>query len=272
LAFGLFSKRVRVELIDDATGETIARVRMTLDELPDSFLEHTTLEAGGASWSVSSADPPMKRRIAETMRLKVRLRPIETIDPGELLYSLPTISDDIAPSDGAMADGSETSLREDDWRQIECVSRALETEIDAELADIQAVHENAREGIGFRAIHVRRRIPEPLGAAAIGLADLERRFGRPSSDLRLHDSGRRIDGGLCYDLGGGWTLYGLAGADGVAVLAVAPAGGAPAPSPVEALAALCRDHGLLLVDWCRCLKAEPGSAAFPAVFSHGSSA
>jgi len=149
----IFEKRIRVTLIDDVTSESMGTSKHALSDLPDSFLQSTTMELGEKSWLVVSADPPFKRQYAESKTLTLRLRPIETLDVQELLYLLPTISDDLAVSVGSMADGSEAILSEDDWRQIELVSRGLETEIHQEIGDIKAICQQARQGPGFSQIH-----------------------------------------------------------------------------------------------------------------------
>ncbi len=266
----LFEKRIKVTLVDEATGAVRGTRRIALSELPDSFLEATTLELGRETWSVVEADPPFKRLYAAAGKLSLRLRPIEALEAEEILYVLPTISDDLAASGGAKADGGEVLLQEDDWRQIELVSRGLTAEILQEFDDIRAVCEGARQDPGFSRIHVRSRIPEPLAGSALGLADLEAFFGPASSALRFHDRGHRISGGFRYDLGGDWMLYGTAAGQRPRVLALAPSGDtrdAPAPNLSEDLNDLCRAHGLLLIDWCRCTLAEAGSVEFAAVFS-----
>ncbi|MDX1576553.1 MAG: hypothetical protein R3285_10190 [Kiloniellales bacterium] len=266
----LFEKRIKVTLIDDVTGEVMSRRKIALGELPDSFLESTTLDLGRESWSVVQAEPPFKRLYTESGALTLRLRPIERMDSGKLLYPVPTIADDLADSRGAKADGGEVLLSEDDWRQIELVSRGLTAEVLQEFDDIRAIRKDARQGSGFNRIHVRRRIPDPLAGSALTLADLEELFGAASSALRFRDRGHRISGGFRYDLGGDWMLYGTAAGKRPRVLALAPSDDtctAPAPQLSEALSELCRKHDLLLIDWCRCTLAEPGSVEFAAVFS-----
>lgn len=266
----LFDKRIKVTLVDDATGAVMKTRRIAVGELPDSFLGSAALELGGKSWSVVEADPPFKRLYTESGALTLRLRPIETLEAQEILYLLPTISDDLAGSEGAKADGGEVLLSEDDWRQIELVSRGLQAEILQEFDDIETIREEARQGSGFNRIHVRSRIPDPLKGSALGLADLEARFGPASSAVRFHDHGRRITGGFRYDLGGNWMLYGTAAGQQPRVLALAPSADtrtAPAPHLSEALDDLCRGHGMLLIDWCRCTLAEADSVEFAAVFS-----
>lgn len=228
------------------------------------------MDLGEDSWAVVEADPPFKRLFTESKSVTLRVRPIETIGPREVLYLLPTVSDDLASSEGAEADGGEVLLREDDWRQIELVSRRRTVEIRQEFDDIRAIWADARQGPGFSRIHVRSRIPEPLAESALGLADLEELFGPASFALRFHDCGHRISGGFRYDLGGNWMLYGTAREAHPRVLALAPSAErctAPAPHLSEALDGLCRAHGLLLIDWCRCSMAEAGSVEFAAIFS-----
>ena len=82
-----FSKKVKVTLIDEATGTSFATSDMPVGDLPDSFETETTLHLGDADWSVVRAEPQLKSEFAKTCRLTIRLRKIQMVDPKDLRYS-----------------------------------------------------------------------------------------------------------------------------------------------------------------------------------------
>lgn len=93
---------------------------------------------------------------------------VVTMDPNEILFTTPTLNDAIpATEQGSTVPADSIQLHEDDWRQFELVPRKLKTDVDAELADINAIWENhsvplGESGTAFREVHVRKRIPKAL--------------------------------------------------------------------------------------------------------------
>src|SRR5262245_53558993 len=113
---GFFSRKVQVTLVDDRFGSVLRVTKLAATALPASFFASTTMHVGDADWSVVSADPMTRDLYEKTQRLVLRLRPVENVAPQALLFSLPTICDQLPSSEGADADGSEVELHEDDWR------------------------------------------------------------------------------------------------------------------------------------------------------------
>lgn len=259
--FKLFKRRVLVTFIDEAKNEVLGEGKFELLDLPDSFLESTTLEVGDETWSVSEADPPLKKQFAKSKKLTVRLRAIEQVSTETLLYTLPTIADALPAAKGRMADDSEMVLLEDDWRQVECVSTAFADKIGDEIADIEAILRDARDAAGFTKIHVRKRIPNPMQGSTLQASDLEKRFGKPSTAVRFHGVGIRIGDAFCHDVGDNWLVYGTTAGGRPSTLALARSGNSNGALATP-LSQLCKEHSLVLVDWCGCRFAEPGSDTF----------
>ena len=258
----LFSPKIRVTLTNNRTGEVIGETNMKADDLPESFAAETTLSLGDQDWSVISAEPPTREAYTKSKTLRLSLTPIETVDPSTLLYSLPTICDPLPDAeDDLVADGF--LILEDLWRQVEFVARAHEREIDRELAAIAAIHANESESIGFKNLHVRTEIGSPLSPPPSfeDMADLCRGFRR--AELGYHPSGHRIVDGFAFVQGGALALYGIAADGRVQILGVQSSGdGKTGADTVESLRRFADAHNLLLVDWCRCVKAAPGSESF----------
>jgi hypothetical protein len=243
---------VKVTFVDDSTGQAIAVADLTPEQLPESFLEPTTLELGGGTWSVVSADLPTRREYATAAALTLRLARLESVDPASILFSLPTLCDQLPLDAGALA-GNEQILAEDDWRQVELVSAAFGTVIAEELAAIRHVYETERQGVGFTRLHVRSTLPEPLAGAEIALGALDG-WG-PRLPLAFRDHAAPIAGGFAA---AGLVFYGQAHRG----LVVALGFGHMTDALVPAAAALARRARLVAVDWCGCQVAGPDEAEF----------
>jgi len=103
---------------------------------------------------------------------------------------------------------------------------------------IREVHAE-REGMAYRRLHVRERIPEPLA----GVALTRRAVGQGAHRLLGFDrSPGVVAGGFAFDLADG-ALYGREEAGRVVV--VGAWGAAP-----EVLTGIARPHKLIIVDWC----------------------
>lgn len=263
----LFTPKVHVTFIDHRTGDVIGETRMKATDLPESFAVDTTLNMGGEEWSVVSAVPESRAEYTKSRKLDITLSPIESIDPSTLRYSLPTICD-VLPDAEATAVGDDGFLFfEDDWRQIEFVSQAHDTDIERELAAIRLIYANEAEELGFNNIHVRSVIGSPV-RGPVPLEDLAgvcRECRR--AELGYHQGGHRVAGGFAFFSGGSLVLFGVAAEDLVSTLCLRFSGGVePDHGLTAALDRFAADHDLYLVDWCRCIKADPGSDAFAQVF------
>ena len=256
---GFFSRKIEVTLIDDRSGGVIGVTKLAPDDLPASFFASTTMHVGDAEWSVVAADPVTRDRYSATRKLVLRLRPIERIDPGDLLYTLPTICDPLPGSEGSDADGREVVLREDDWRQLELVSAGFGADVEQELGAIRAIHEHERVGMGFRNLHVRSRLPRPIEDGRISLEDVRALVGgRLSQPLRFDGVGKQISDGIGFSFEGGSILYGICSGTHFEILGLRSA----SADNLVGLKAFAAQRDLLVVDWCRCVAAHPDDASF----------
>jgi hypothetical protein len=251
---GLFSGNITVLFIDDESGAAFATSEVPSAELPDSFEIATTLHMGDDDWTIVQAEPRTRAEYTKSGSLTLRLRRVERIDPRDLLFSLPSICDRLAPVGTDPLVGDECLVGEDDWRQFELVSRQFSDESDAEIRAIRHIHEQERAGVGWRKIHVRGR-PDPPIVAALTRQDIDRSFGggiifRGVSYL---GAGSPIESGYSFTAPDGLQCYGIEQAGRVTVLGIVRA--TPTPPPIrsaDALAEIARQFDLDLVDWCRC--------------------
>ncbi len=255
---GWFSRKVAVTLIDDATGAVFATTKLPPADLPASFEIATTLHLGDADWSVVDAEPRTRAEYTKSGSLTLRLCRIEKIDPGNILFSLPSICDRLAAvGDGVLA-GDECILAEDDWRQFELVSRQFAADIDAEIEAIRRIHEQESARVGWRNIHVRRR-PDPPIAAPLTHQHLNLAFGNRLTfrGLSYRGAGSPIVSGYSFRAADGLECYGVEEDGRVTVLGIVQ--DLPASPPHQSaidLAMIAREFDLDLVHWCRCARAS----------------
>jgi hypothetical protein len=251
-------KMIRVLFVDAASGAGLGRAEMPADQLPGSFEARTTLQLGGQDWEVVTADPMTRAGFERTGELRLTLRRItvHSVPAGDVLFSLPTICDEvpgIAPGTSKLGKRV-LELHEDDWRQVELVACSHRQEIDACLAEIERVHAEARTPQGFfRRLHVRKEVAGPLEGCHLPLAMLSGYFPSltPLEGLAYRDVAGLVGGGFGLESESGLRLYGVERGRVVTVLGlvvdhVGPGVGRDAP----ALVALMRAHDLCLIDWC----------------------
>lgn len=256
---------VHVTLVDVENGKPFAEADLPPSHLPESFDRETRLQLGEQELQVISADPSTRAEIVARGSVVITLSRLQTIDPKKVGFSLPTICEHLPPLVPLRGEGAMLEFRLDDWRQIEFVTDTLGVEVDAEIADVQALYAECEGRGGFHRLHVRSRLAEPLTGMGFTLVGLQKRFGGEwgsrvkTDDLEGH--GALIDGGVWFRLPGGLVGYAVEAAGRVVTLALTvPRGpldcmrGRPPVLDLGAdrvaLSTLARDHGLLLVDWC----------------------
>lgn len=252
---------VHVEFVNERDNALIGTVDLPLEKLPDTFAVDTTLDIADKKWSVIRAEPVTKPEFAKSSRLRVFLLPITTVPPGELLYSLPTISNDIGVGEGsAPPDDRVFQIHEDDWRQIEFVSQEYEQEIQSEFNDIRKVYDSRHPGGGFVKVHVRKRVPTPLRKKAIRISDLQRELPpkRNYVAVGIQRSLGTFQNSFAWDIDDDVTLWGTRNEEGrIQILCLTLRGNnSRSLEWIAALARLCSKHALCIVDWCRVSKAS----------------
>jgi hypothetical protein len=246
----MFGRKVRVRFLPADGGSPIGEAEFAPEQLPESFEARTTLELGGHSWEVVKAEPMTRAEYAKAGRLTIVMRKIEVarVPPKDILFSLPTINDalpGIAPGSTKLGKNV-LELHEDDWRQVEFVSRELSDVVAGELAHIRRILD-ARTGPGFKEIHVRKQPASPLIDRHITLDSLARALpsARALDGLAFTNVAGVVANGFAIE-SGDIRAYGLAHDGIITTLALRQT---PQVLP-QALAALASEHGLLFVSWC----------------------
>ena len=256
---------IQVHFIDAKTGQPMGEAELSAEQLPPTFEAATTLKLGGKSYEVVSAQPMTATEYRKTGKLRLTLREtnVSTVNPRDILYSLPTLSDELpALAEGLTKLGRNVlELHEDDWRQVEFVALALESPIEAELKAIERIFTQHHKRPGFDALHIRKEIPTPLQGSWPTLTDLRSTLGETASWLdgvSFQGMAGLVAGGFAVKLPSGITVYGTEKEGRVSVLALRPTKvGAAAEGDARLLSALAIRHQLCLVDWCRVEQIPP---------------
>jgi len=246
---------IQVHFIDAQTGQPMGEAELSAEQLPPTFEAATTLKLGGKSYEVVSAQPMTAAEYRKTGKLRLTLRElnVSTVNPRDILYSMPTLCDELP----AIADGSTKAgrnvleMHEDDWRQVEFVALALESPIEAELKAIERIFTQHHKRPGFDALH----------GSWPTLSDLRSTLGETASWLdgvSFQGVAGLVAGGFAVRLPSGLTVYGTEKEGRVSVLALRPTKvGAAAEGDARLLSALAIRHQLCLVDWCRVEQIPP---------------
>jgi len=266
-------KSVEVHFIDISTGKSFAKSSVPLHTLPATFANaesvQTTVQIEGSDWVVVRAEPQSSDEFAKSKSLKLWVRAVQKVDPAKLLFSLPTICDyipGVVPGKASRAEDM-VQLHEDEWRQIELVSLALENQIDENISEIRLIYQNERVGVGFRRCHVRKEPREPFSGTNLTLTDLTSRLGpdrRSYGGLAYRGSSEMIEGGFALETGSLLTIYGLQKDSRITACCFFPSKGANGDA--DALLKLAKSYELCLVDWCRAAKVMPTEEEFHQYF------
>lgn len=204
---------VEVTFIDHASGQVIGVSKLPPAELPDTFEVATNFTLGTQEWQVATAVPLTSAEFSRTKKLTLRLNKIEYLNPQDIHYTLPTISDRLPDmSESALFTAFELSLFEDDWRQNEFLPNAARPMVAQEAAAIQRIWAEfgnlSDSGFqSFRQLHVREHIGEP--GLHLDFAKLQAVLGAsPPGSLKFHDQPGFVRNGFALQTAAA-TYYGL---------------------------------------------------------------
>jgi hypothetical protein len=177
---------------------------------------------------------------------------VQMIDPSTILFSTPTIANDLPPLEPATRAPGDLVLHEDEWTQNEFLPKAMLPELRRMLSEFKTFEAKHRTGSGWREIYVRKIKRESLIAGANALVHLQAVLGAKAKGELLLDGtegAARVKNGFVLEIGRSVHLYGHANADGIRVI-----GADLGPNPddeklVEAFKKLNASDGLVLVDW-----------------------
>jgi len=162
------SEKIKVQFIDQSTGDVIGISEMSADQLPKTFSLATTMHIQGDDWSVEEAIPETAIDFIKSKSLILKMRKVEYMNPNDLLFTLPTISNELPEMSGiSVFKDFETSMQEDDWRQNEFLNKSSFPLVEIEVAKIQDIWNNNKKEVdadfnAFDKCHVRETVGDPI--------------------------------------------------------------------------------------------------------------
>jgi hypothetical protein len=264
-----FSLNIAVTFIDDTTDESLGVTQIAAHNLPDAFEPDTTINLSGADWYVLNARPKTRAQYTKSQQLILWISRIEAVNPHDILYSLPSICAVVPEPNNRSLSGSELTLAEDDWRQFELISDRIADKVDKEIAKIQRIQDNAKDGVGWKELHIRKKPEIPI-ASNIALPHLATLLKVSAKSPGITYDGARspITDGYSLSLNDDFSIYGVAPKGKVQVIAIwQDANVPPNDESIDLLHQLARKFNLDLVHWCRCLRVTPDDPAFRSLLS-----
>jgi hypothetical protein len=176
---------------------------------------------------------------------------VESINPNDILFTTPTINNGL-PSFITKTDSC-VSFHEDEWRQIEFISKSQKTYIDAEIAKIKDIYDNhshKNDGyVAFKNIAARTLITKPLQIKFNELKSLLSDSPLKTYGLGLESNPGQVNGGFYFSVNG-VNYYGIADNNIVSVFGIYGADSeAELRVSSNTLAKLLEAEKLFLVDW-----------------------
>lgn len=147
----LFGKeeKIRVQFIECSTGNIVGISNMTADQLPATFAIETKMTILGSEWQVAEAIPVNSVDFIKTKSLVLKLNKIEKINTSDIVFSIPTVSNEFpAFSETALFNDFEVSINDDDLRQYEFLNKSVLPLIDIVVEKISDIIENYSQSLG----------------------------------------------------------------------------------------------------------------------------
>ncbi|MFX1256060.1 MAG: hypothetical protein ACFFCZ_30915 [Promethearchaeota archaeon] len=188
---------------------------------------------------------------------------IKMMDPNDILFSMPTIEDALPGIvESSTSDIASLEINEDDWRQLEFISRDHQENIVKEMKQIQQIFDNEAVEIkieaetvpllAFKEIHIRQLIPRPI-SKPFTFNKLSEYFNANliKGDLKFKDYSGIVENAFYIKIEG-IEYYGQIENNNIVVLCLYNADSKEdLKNAVTKLTNLLSSENLLLVDWMR---------------------
>ncbi|GKX53631.1 hypothetical protein [Budvicia aquatica] len=265
--FGKKHQTIRVKFIESGKAEAFAQVDLPIERLPDTFEINTTLHIAEEDWEVVSAVPPQKAQFEKTGTLDITLcKPeITYVDPSEILFSLPTINDELPALENPPSMENVMVVLEDDWRQCEFIAGRYHNEINQECQSVINIYDTQRVESGFKTLHVRKIITHPLTETRITLAALENAFTieHRYQAVAFNNNASTIINSFAVKSPSGWIFWGQTDDNGdISTLCLRQSETADISAITGQIDAFIADNNLYLIDWIQVFVCGEGAASF----------
>jgi|GEM_PF-4610428 len=166
-------------------------------------------------------------------------------------FLMPTLNAQFPPYE-TISDTALLRITEEEWRQIEFISKNQRSEIDSEIVKIQDIftHHSNNDGVytHFSKVYMREMNVNPVGS---GFEKLKSYFGKdlPLKKVVIYNHPGQVKGGFSF-VANGITYYGMTENDTVKSFCIFSAESLDAlKAGMEPMAGFLKKEKLLLVDW-----------------------
>lgn len=257
----IFKTKVDVDFIDARTNKIFAKSKMPIEQLPKSFATSTTMHIGNEDWQVLSAIPMTFEEIKKTKRLQLVLSKVISVDTNDILYSIPTLSNDVinlagidCVTDPEITDNEKAFIHPDDWRQIEFVSKEHLKTISNEIQNINNIYLDQKKNntmSGFKNLYVRT-LPNPIVSTDLILNNLLLFLNvRNKKHLAFPEINNIVTNGFFYYLSDNCGIYGIYDKDEKIKLIGILISNKPSKDEISTLINYGHNYNLVIVDWIR---------------------
>jgi hypothetical protein len=257
-----FSLNIEVTFIDELTDQSLGVTQIPANNLPDVFEQDTTINLSGVDWHVLNSRPKTRAQYTKSKHLILWIQQIEATS--DVLYNLPSICKKFPEVTDRPLTGTELVLAE-----FEFISHTFANKVDKNIAQIQRIHDNAKDGLGWRELYLRSKpeIPIDSNIAITYLASLLK-IPTKSAGITYDGSQSPIKDGYSFALNDDFSVYGIAPKGKVQVIAIGQDCNIPPnEGSIDLLQQLARKFNLDLVHWCRCLRISPEDPLFRTLLS-----
>jgi len=182
----------------------------------------------------------------------------QSLDPKSILFSVPTISNDLAPVEEFDGDprGADVAFHEDEWRQIEFFAQSQLSAVQRMMKEYKAFEAEHRTEHGWRNVYVRKidQAP-PVLSGPQALHELEVVLDAKAGPAPVLFSSGSVAGqvvdGFSIPLDGSVLLYGYANHSGIPILGALLGENPDHQALVRAITKLNAQKQLVLADWCQ---------------------
>lgn len=180
---------------------------------------------------------------------------IQKIDPSTILYSTPTIPNELPPMESFEEKGDTKifPIHEDDWSKIEFLSESQLKEVKGLMVEYHKFEEQNRREVGWQNVYVRRIDHAPLFKAIRPKQKLLSLLSAQEGQKPIVHSFSTVNGlvknGFTIPIGKDVALYGYTEGMKMQALGASLGENPDNQSLVKAFSVLNNKYGLLLVDW-----------------------
>jgi hypothetical protein len=179
---------------------------------------------------------------------------VETINPNDILFTTPTLENAL-PEFESKTDTSNLHFHEDDWRQIEFISKNQKNQIDSEILKIKDIYDKfSHKGdtyTAFKQVAIRESIKEPLTLSFSKLKSYLTGNSIKLKGVTLDGNTGQVKNGFSFKTGG-VEFYGVVENDNVKTLCIYSADSEEQlKASFDKLSKLSKTENLYLVDWIK---------------------